>query len=613
MADIEQLELELHSIQNKYSDDISIHQYELQTVTSQVERFNDLKLENESLKKSIEVLEEEMNKERNDHASKMHEMNRAMRILRQNMESKLLRELTALDVFYQKEAFDGLPEEKKKAMFENAKLKDEVALQGIGMANLGSRLIKQTFHFENCQKEWKSLDKRSHALREKLSELTLVKNNLTQAQQKEEEEIESLMAEQQQLTAELDEVPSQEELTLQKQELQAKIRECNEQTNMWENRLTLLEKLLADIRPSNSEEAKGHYNSKIFTFRKEVLTTLPTALKRRATTHGHIDTSECSEQLGVASVGSEEAAGVKPTDLAILTAEDASLAAAMLPLKGKESYLVKTYSNKGGSEEVDQNMVAWVVLEIINIWKSVGIEPSSDQDKSNTVIEEGKLLFSQLENGVAAEDSSSNHLLEPSQSSIDFASDFEVGSSVFQTPSVSWVKKIPSIQRIPPPDMHLIQTVKKIKSQNVFLTALQSPYQLYEVGPPVIMNSIVDSDLPDLAPRTQTAGIATLNSLTGTSSPIARPESSAKIRRSRSEDPLKRSGNSNTFLHPLFKKELPSAEAKTTSLLIPIHKIREKADRRSKTTALSAHPLEVLTMQAYSTSALRRRKESLWN
>ena len=65
-----------------------------------------------------------------------------------------------MDISYQKDAFSALSEHHKKAMFQNAKLKDEVALQGVGLNNLGSRLAKQNQQHDTCIRQLKSLNKR---------------------------------------------------------------------------------------------------------------------------------------------------------------------------------------------------------------------------------------------------------------------------------------------------------------------------------------------------------------------------------------------------------------------------------------------------------------------
>jgi len=121
-------------------------------------------------------------------AVKMHEKNLEMKHLREDMEKKMRDQLVTcifasnlfphclhspipfphtvntpqnkMDISYQKDAFAALSERHKKAMFQNAKLKDEVALQGVGLNNLGSRLAKQTQQHDVCNRELKTMNKR---------------------------------------------------------------------------------------------------------------------------------------------------------------------------------------------------------------------------------------------------------------------------------------------------------------------------------------------------------------------------------------------------------------------------------------------------------------------
>ena len=55
-----------------------------------------------------------------------------------------------MDLTYQKQAFAALDDKKKKAMLRSSKLKDEISLQGIGMANLTTRLIIQENGYHKC-------------------------------------------------------------------------------------------------------------------------------------------------------------------------------------------------------------------------------------------------------------------------------------------------------------------------------------------------------------------------------------------------------------------------------------------------------------------------------
>ncbi len=63
-------------------------------------------------------------------------------------------------------------------MFENAKLKDEVAIQGIGISNFNARLARQEFAHELCRRELNDLHEKSHLLKDKLSEVASKKNEL---------------------------------------------------------------------------------------------------------------------------------------------------------------------------------------------------------------------------------------------------------------------------------------------------------------------------------------------------------------------------------------------------------------------------------------------------
>jgi uncharacterized coiled-coil protein SlyX len=71
-----------------------------------------------------------------------------------------------------------LQDRQKQAMLENAKLKDEVALQGVGISNLTARLIKQQIAYDKCEKVLRKYEQKSNFLREQLADTTRVKNDL---------------------------------------------------------------------------------------------------------------------------------------------------------------------------------------------------------------------------------------------------------------------------------------------------------------------------------------------------------------------------------------------------------------------------------------------------
>jgi hypothetical protein len=105
-----------------------------------------------------------------------------------------------LDINFQKQAFGSLQEREKQAMFENAKLKDEVAIQGIGIGNLNARLARQKYAYDLCKKEMSELHERSRYLKDKLSDATAFKNQLLRQKESFQNEYKSLVIEKKSMT-----------------------------------------------------------------------------------------------------------------------------------------------------------------------------------------------------------------------------------------------------------------------------------------------------------------------------------------------------------------------------------------------------------------------------
>ena len=70
-------------------------------------------------------------------------------------------------------AFSSLEEKKKKELLMNAKLKDELALQSIGITNLSARLTRQTEMSESVRGEISAAEKKAKSLRIKLASLRM--------------------------------------------------------------------------------------------------------------------------------------------------------------------------------------------------------------------------------------------------------------------------------------------------------------------------------------------------------------------------------------------------------------------------------------------------------
>jgi hypothetical protein len=99
--------------------------------------------ENVSLRRRVTSLLGQVEKEGMDHAHETHTMKKEMFNLRMQLEQTFRKTLQELDGQYQKKAFDAMSEESKNALMANARLKEELALQSVGVENLLQRYKRQ--------------------------------------------------------------------------------------------------------------------------------------------------------------------------------------------------------------------------------------------------------------------------------------------------------------------------------------------------------------------------------------------------------------------------------------------------------------------------------------
>lgn len=360
------------------------------------ERYLDLQAENERLLQTIDFLVMQINDEGHKHALALHEINKQKRILRQQTEKKFLKELASMDVSYQQNAFGSLTEKQKKSMFENAKLKDEVALQGVGIANLSARLIRQKQSYDACKKSLKFLNKKSRNLREQLAELALGRNQLSDSMKSIEHEEQMLLSAKTKLLLEIEASHG----TFSLENIQEKTKEIDEETirqnlklSMWNRRLYLFQQLFSEIKPATTAELDGHFMSSVFSIDRP-----KTSI---STNHSHLNniiadnidrrqshsvvmlqrSASKASNMSTVSILSADTRDVvisaskqyKLADIEKMIESDRMLANALLPIKGKESCLVSNpdddndeHSMQGTSDTVAlQNMMAWITFKVI--------------------------------------------------------------------------------------------------------------------------------------------------------------------------------------------------------------------------------------------------------
>ena len=104
-TELAQLEVETECAEQMSTYDIEALQGQVNLLQLQKERYNTLTQENEDLESTFVSMLEEVSQTSMNHSLGIHEMNKDMLTVRENLEGKLRHELTAMDNRYQQHAF----------------------------------------------------------------------------------------------------------------------------------------------------------------------------------------------------------------------------------------------------------------------------------------------------------------------------------------------------------------------------------------------------------------------------------------------------------------------------------------------------------------------------
>ncbi|KAE8995423.1 hypothetical protein PR003_g20146 [Phytophthora rubi] len=144
-----------------------------------VEAYDVLEAANVKLRDRVEQLMQEMEQGNKTHAEEIHKVRLDMFNHKMALEKTFRKALQELDADYLKKAFNAMSEESKNALVANAKLKDELQLQSIGVDNLMHRFTQQAKHFTRMKVENEILEQESHLRLREVS--TMKKMHLTAA------------------------------------------------------------------------------------------------------------------------------------------------------------------------------------------------------------------------------------------------------------------------------------------------------------------------------------------------------------------------------------------------------------------------------------------------
>ncbi|KAJ0405679.1 hypothetical protein ATCC90586_004482 [Pythium insidiosum] len=127
-----------------------------------VEAYDVMEASNRTLRERVDGLMQQLEEENRSHAEEIQKLRLDMFNHKMALEKTFRKALQELDAEYLKKAFNAMSEESKNALVANAKLKDELQLQSIGVDNLMQRFNQQAKHYQKMRIENDILEQESH-------------------------------------------------------------------------------------------------------------------------------------------------------------------------------------------------------------------------------------------------------------------------------------------------------------------------------------------------------------------------------------------------------------------------------------------------------------------
>ncbi|ETV72737.1 hypothetical protein, variant 3 [Aphanomyces astaci] len=137
-----------------------------------IESCSTLESVNDSLRLRVDELRRQLEDESKSHNDEIHAMRVDMFNHKMALEQTFRKSLQELDAQYLKKAFNAMADESKNALVANAKLKDELQMQSIGVENLMHRFKTQADQYHKMKVENEILEMGSSL---RLKEISLLK------------------------------------------------------------------------------------------------------------------------------------------------------------------------------------------------------------------------------------------------------------------------------------------------------------------------------------------------------------------------------------------------------------------------------------------------------
>ena len=230
---------------------IDVLENKVRTLEQHLEAFHVMEEENVSLRDRVSGLLDQLETEGLQHANDTHILKKEMFNLRMQLEQTFRKSLQELDGQYQKKAFDQMTEESKNALLANAKLKEELALQSVGVENLLQRYKKQEEEFMK-QKQEKAVLAKTNLLQ--LNQIAALKRH----QYEYESRVSDMQASMRKMNvARLENMEALEEIP----KLEAEVNEAREMHQKSVKRASKWKTRALELSKTHLEQTKQRFNS----------------------------------------------------------------------------------------------------------------------------------------------------------------------------------------------------------------------------------------------------------------------------------------------------------------------------------------------------------------
>ena len=371
--DMIQLELEKPSQLEAFAYEVSITEAKVGELRRFKLRYDEIEAENESLRRDFSSLSEKFSDDAKKHADEMHNLNKGMQSMRQELENIFHKKLIDMDVKFQEQAFGNLNDRKKKELLDHSKLQDEIAMQENGLTNLMIRISRGKNKFASTKKTINRLHKKASVIRSKLKEYRHVKSVTAEKLQACNAEISELRNDSADLLKLLNSWPYIDDIENALIKCENDSEDIKKEYSQWERRLHALHEVESDFRSLRIRRKKATKTNN----EKKVSNSASGSIENIKHVPSIVST-DCVDSVSLADV--RKAINLNPFIREIFE-----------PMMGKENLLAM----HRGSPNIDKNPLAWLTKSIITLWSiegdtesqlmstSVGLRLEEDGDDKN--------------------------------------------------------------------------------------------------------------------------------------------------------------------------------------------------------------------------------------